>query len=170
MTGNDQSGLGGATSIRTAGFWRRFVAFTIDAAIAATAAVLAALLTGILSPARFPARHGNLFDYLIDVWNSQPGLIAGPLVLFVLFLAMQDALGTVLWGTTAGRRAVGLRLFDASGEAPGPGRAVLRSLLRFVSLGLCGVGCLWCVGQHERRTWHDLLSGTWLGSRDGSVD
>lgn len=151
--------------IRTAGFWRRLLAFSIDAAVAATATAVLGLLSGVLAPERFPARSGNVFDYLVDVWNQHNGLLLGPFVLLAVLFVLQDFLLTAVWGTTPGRRAVGVRLFGPTGAPPGPGRALLRATLRLVSIGVFGAGCLWTAVQRERRAWHDLLAGTWAGRR-----
>jgi uncharacterized RDD family membrane protein YckC len=65
-------------------------------------------------------------------------------------------------GQTLGMRAWRLRLVHASGQVP-PWRAVLlRYLVAGVSLGAFGLGFLWSLWDPQRRSWHDLASGTRL--------
>ncbi len=151
--------------IRTAGFWRRGVAFGLDAAFVAAATAVLGFVTGVVSPQAWPERAGNWFDYLVDLWNAQPWTLLGPLVLFATLLVAYDAVTLAALGTSAGRRMLGLEVFDRRGGHPGPGRALVRALLRAVSIAVFGLGVLWAAAERERRAWHDLVAGTWVGRR-----
>jgi uncharacterized RDD family membrane protein YckC len=66
---------------------------------------------------------------------------------------------------TGGRRTLPmrtwrLRLLDARGASPSPGRAVVRYLAALVSVPLGGVGLAWALVDRERRFLHDRIAGT----------
>jgi uncharacterized RDD family membrane protein YckC len=65
-------------------------------------------------------------------------------------------------GQTLGMRAWRLRLTDAHGGAPNWRALALRYAVAGVSLAAFGAGFLWSLLDAERRTWHDLASGTRL--------
>jgi uncharacterized RDD family membrane protein YckC len=152
--------------IRTAGFWRRFLAFGLDAGLVGTVSTVIGVTVGLVAPGDFPARHGNGFDWLVDVWNACPWLLLGPGVLFVVLLFLYDAGTLALFGTSPGRRVLGLEVVDPRGERPGVPRSLVRAALRLGSFGVVGLGVLWVALQRERRGWHDLLAGTWVGRRE----
>jgi uncharacterized RDD family membrane protein YckC len=157
----------GAFPLRAAGFWLRLLAFGLDAAILIPVSVVLALATGLVDPATLPPRQGNLIDYLADVWNTAPEVVQNPVLLFAGLLFVYDALMTTMWGTSPGRRALGIRLFDSAGRAPRVGRAMARAALRMASFLLLGIGCLWSAAHRERRTLHDVIAGTYAGCVEG---
>lgn len=65
-------------------------------------------------------------------------------------------------GQTYGKHVARTCVVDARTRQPGIGfgRAVLRYLARLVSALPIGLGFLWCLWDRERRTWHDLITGT----------
>ena len=63
-------------------------------------------------------------------------------------------------GQTLGMRAWRLRLVSLRGDAPAWHQLGLRYLVAGVSLAAFGLGFLWALVDRERRTWHDLASGT----------
>jgi uncharacterized RDD family membrane protein YckC len=65
-------------------------------------------------------------------------------------------------GQTLGMRVWRLRLVSANGGPVSWGQASRRFLAAFVSLACLGLGFLWILHDHERRAWHDRLSGTHL--------
>ena len=85
---------------------------------------------------------------------------------FALLLLVTFAYFGLSWrrgGQTLGMRAWRLRLLRADGSAPPPwGALVLRYLVAPISLAAAGLGFLWSFIDRERRTWHDLASGTVL--------
>jgi uncharacterized RDD family membrane protein YckC len=86
------------------------------------------------------------------------------------------ALATTLWlacgayfvlswrrgGQTMGMRPWRLRVVGARGERATWGGLWLRYAVATVSLAAAGLGFLWSLVDAERRTWHDLASGTVL--------
>ncbi len=148
-----------------AGFWRRAAAFVIDAAIVLPLSLMLAVATGLADLASLPERRGNLLDYVVDLWNTQPEMIVKPVGLFLCLLFFYDFFMTALWATSPGRRTLQIRLWDQSGRRPALPRIVVRALVRPLSFFVFTLGCLWCAAQREGRSWHDLAAGTWAGSR-----
>lgn len=65
-------------------------------------------------------------------------------------------------GQTLGMQAWRIKLVTLSGEQPGAGRLLLRSLAAVLSIACLGLGYLWCLVDRNGRYWHDYLSGTEL--------
>jgi uncharacterized RDD family membrane protein YckC len=63
-------------------------------------------------------------------------------------------------GQTLGMRAWKIRLQAADGEPISWKQAAIRYAAAAVSLGLFGLGYLWILFDPQRRSWHDLMSGT----------
>ena len=63
-------------------------------------------------------------------------------------------------GQTIGMVAWRLQLRSADGRPVTLQQSMVRSVAAVFSWGLAGVGVLWMLVDRERRTWHDLLSGT----------
>lgn len=63
-------------------------------------------------------------------------------------------------GQTLGMRAWRLRLLDAQGRVPGWPALALRYVVAGVALAAFGLGYWWAWLDPQRRTWHDLASGT----------
>ena len=66
-------------------------------------------------------------------------------------------------GQTIGKRALGIRVVDfagGGGEGLGFGRALIRSLSRYLSGIPCLLGYLWMLWDGQKQTWHDKLSST----------
>jgi uncharacterized RDD family membrane protein YckC len=129
-----------AVSWRPAGFWVRAAAWLLDAAAVTLAGSMAALPFG------------------------GPGTPRGSLIAmgaaFVLGLVV-PLVGWSLWGTTPGKRALGL-VVVGPGDHPGLplGRALLRLLGYFLSTLPFGAG-FWIAGiSPEKRGLHDHLAGT----------
>jgi uncharacterized RDD family membrane protein YckC len=72
---------------------------------------------------------------------------------------------SVFWvksGQTLGMQAWRIRLVDFEGKPPTAGKAIVRCLGAFLSVACLGLGYLWCLVDHNKRYWHDYLSGTEL--------
>lgn len=67
-----------------------------------------------------------------------------------------------LLGATVGKALMGVRVVDAvTGRAPvGLLRAGWRYVSRLLTTAVCGLGYLSILGDRQRRTWYDRLSGT----------
>lgn len=65
-------------------------------------------------------------------------------------------------GQTLGMRAWRLRLVDPDRDPPRWSALLLRYLVAGLSLAAFGLGFLWSLWDPQRRSWHDLASGTRL--------
>ncbi len=65
-------------------------------------------------------------------------------------------------GQTIGMVAWRLYLRSADGSPVTFGQSMTRAVAATVSWGLAGLGFFWMLVDRERRTWHDLASGTRL--------
>jgi len=63
-------------------------------------------------------------------------------------------------GQTLGMRAWHLRAVDVQGNPPGWSAIVLRFSVGALSLAAAGLGFVWVLVDRERRSWHELASGT----------
>ncbi len=137
--------MGGSVTVISrvyAGFWRRVLGRIIDSILVGiVAGVIAAILGGGLAGGGGPNPAENLIDVVLS---------AGYFLYF--------------WtrGQTLGQMAMGIRLVDASGNPPDLQHAVIRLLMSFVSAIPLGLGFLWAAFNPERRTWHDMVAGTWV--------
>lgn len=124
-----------------AGFWRRVVGRIIDSIVVGiVGGTIGAIIGGGgLEGGGNPA--GNLVEFVIS---------AG----YFLFFWTR--------GQTLGQMAMGVRLVDATGNPPDLQHAVIRLLMSFVSGIALGLGFLWAAFHAEKRTWHDMVAGTWV--------
>lgn len=65
-------------------------------------------------------------------------------------------------GMTVGMRAWHVRIQSKDGGTPGWGQCVIRFLASLLSAAAAGIGFAWSLFDPEKRTWHDILSGTRL--------
>lgn len=65
-------------------------------------------------------------------------------------------------GQTLGMRAWRLKLVADGGREPRLPALAGRLAMSLLSLACLGLGFLWALGRADRRTWHDLASGTHL--------
>ena len=87
---------------------------------------------------------------------------SGPLLQMPLFLAIALFF---LWfwshsGQTLGMQSWRLRLETENGQLIGWQTGVVRLLLALVSFLCLGAGYWWVLFDHNRRAWHDRLTGT----------
>jgi uncharacterized RDD family membrane protein YckC len=65
-------------------------------------------------------------------------------------------------GQSLGMRLAGIRVINARGEPPGPGRGLLRLIALAPSVLPAGLGWLWALFDREHRALHDHLAGTYV--------
>ena len=65
-------------------------------------------------------------------------------------------------GMTLGMRAWRVVLQNDEGSSPGWGRSLLRFGVSLVSAACFGLGFIWSLFEPQKRTWHDMASGTRL--------
>lgn len=131
---------------------RRLVAWAVDVSL------IALLVGGFLAGAILLIAPEGLTVLRGLLAVSVPALLLSGVLAFVY----TTLFGFLFQGKTPGRRVAGLRLVDATGAAPTPGRALLRAALSLVSFALFLSG-FW-LGLFDRRgqTLHDKLTQTFV--------
>jgi uncharacterized RDD family membrane protein YckC len=93
-----------------------------------------------------------------------PGTPASWLELFLLW-AVTGGYALLSWrrgGQTLGMRPWRLKVTAADGQRAGLRALAIRYAVATLSLAVFGLGFWWSLFERERRTWHDLASGTVL--------
>ncbi len=133
----------GPLGLELASFGRRFVGFGID---------------------------NILVLVMLVIFNALLGLNAGSLTesetrVFSLVNILTQFFYWWVWNTigwSPGKRAVGLRIVDAEGAAPGIDRGFRRTVMSLVSQLALFVGYLWALRDGRNQTWHDKAGGTFV--------
>jgi uncharacterized RDD family membrane protein YckC len=100
-------------------------------------------------------------DLIFDI--SQ--IVGGFFVFFWLTLALQEILP---WRATVGKLLLTLRVKSPDGNRSGFFRVLFRNLLKLLSVLTAGVGFLVLQFRKDRRTLHDVLSGTRVQGKSAS--
>lgn len=147
-----------------AGFWKRVGAWIIDYLILLVPVGIIAFSMGAM----------GAFEHFMSQVNSgvstvvaaaeysravRPAAMWSLLVGFVYYAAFECS----AWQATPGKLAVGLRVTDLQGQRVGPGRSVLRNVVRLANAitSLIPFVCYLMVAWTARRQGlHDLLAGT----------
>lgn len=133
-------------ALHPAGFWVRTLAVLIDSLWIGALVGLGIALPILLD---LPAS-------LASAVSAGAGLLSAVLVIA----------GWAKWGTTPGKRLLGLYVCQPGGPPGiGVGRAVLRWVAYMVSMALLGVGFLLVAFNKDKRGLHDLIAGTAVGRR-----
>ena len=118
-------------SVEYMGFWIRFGAALIDG-------VVISLISLVFS---FAPGAGRVFAIFM------------PWLYYWLF--------TGLWGQTLGKMAVGIKVVNDDGSAPGLGRAALREIPgKILSWIVIFLGFLWIIWDGQKQGWHDKIAST----------
>ncbi|MGV8058111.1 MAG: RDD family protein [Smithellaceae bacterium] len=145
-----------------AGFWRRFVAYTVDNIIIN---IIFLILTVIIATAFvFGSMSGNTRDWITDLTN--PANITSLFLLVAMFyIIISTAYFTYfhgIKGRTPGKMLLGLQVLSVAGAPIGFGIAFLRAVGYLVSslLFTIPVGFLWAAFDKRKQGWHDKIAGT----------
>ena len=132
-------------TLEAATWWKRLLAIVYDTLVVAGLLMVAGLMV-------LPFNGGNAVP-ASTLWYQ------------LYLLAVLWAYFALSWwraGQTVGARAWKLEVRDLAGRFPSLGRATLRAVLAVPSIGLGGIGLLWCLIDREGQSAHDRLSGTQL--------
>lgn len=142
-----------------AGFWRRVVAYFIDALIMCVLYIVLALVLGgtlgaILGGAEVP---DDVFQRIFD----SPGLavvlqICSALMVW-LYMALQESSRAQ---ATLGKRALGCRVTDTSGNRISFGRATGRHFSKILSGLILGIGFIMVGLTQRKQGLHDKIAET----------
>jgi uncharacterized RDD family membrane protein YckC len=147
---------------RPASLWRRVGAMVVDVAV--LAALVAALLyvASVVTGTSMPQGVVGL-DAAVARMKAMRGVLLPALALSVMLALGYTALfAMILKGRTFGRLAFGLRLVDASGQAPLPLRALTRAVLSLLSFTFFLAGFWLGLVDRKGQTLHDKLAGTFV--------
>ncbi len=92
-------------------------------------------------------------------------LSLGQFALWLLCWGVSGLYAVVSWrgiGQTLGMRPWRLKVLGTDGRTAGARKLWLRYAVATVSLLAAGLGFFWSLVDRERRTWHDIASGTVL--------
>ena len=139
----------------------RVVAFLVDGLI-----VVAAVGSYFWFVEGFGAVVGSYFDKDLKA-SLPPGVFSAGVtkILGLSFLAglIYDVFGEGSpWMGTIGKRLVGIRVVDEYGERITFTTAIIRSLMKIVSVAAFGAGCISALWSPSSQTWHDRATGTFV--------
>jgi uncharacterized RDD family membrane protein YckC len=152
-----------ASQITYAGFWLRFLAWTIDEAMLVGIGFVILGRFGSLS--RLGRIFGN-FDPLDDMDNWLDVLGFGAIAFFFLFVLLiswiyHAAMESSVWQGTIGKRALGIIVTDTNGAKIDFWRASGRFFSRLVSNMIpLGIGYAIAGFTQRKQALHDLLAST----------
>jgi uncharacterized RDD family membrane protein YckC len=141
------------STLRSAGFWLRAVAFLVDLAVVAA---LVAAGGALVSVAVHVGGWFSSTPELALVWlETSAGTFLSVLIVFSYFT------GFVGWrGQTPGKMLVRLRIVRVNGDEVGNGRAFVRWIGQILGTLLLGIGFLMIAFSRKKQGLHDKLAGT----------
>ena len=142
--------------LELATFGRRLGGFGVDLAAAAGLGVVLLMVASLIYVASTGIPEDDQFT---DAQAEQAAIIWWALFI-PTWLAMTWFFNAKGW--TLGKRAVGLRIVDERGRAPGVGRGMGRTVGAWVSWIPLGLGFLWASWDERGQTWHDKMAGTYV--------
>ncbi len=148
--------------VRAATFPRRIAASLVDLLLVSTVSTGVSALAAVVLGIHLPTAKEFGADFVLAGLLDRNPMVAGGVGLFFGISGLyQIYLGGIL-GQTLGKRLLRIRVISSRGQAPGPVLASLRFVTMGLSLGLLGLGWLWCIFDRERRALHDHLSGSYV--------
>ncbi|WP_257293745.1 RDD family protein [Endozoicomonas sp. YOMI1] len=144
-----------ATNLTPAPVWRRAAAMLYDSLL-----ILALL---------FMAGFINLFiqiqifgDEQLKTMTEEGYQLGGPFFYAALLVIIYGFFG-FFWtrsGQTLGMQAWRIKVVSSNNHLISPWQSVIRFLTAIPSLSLAGIGILWALIDHKRRSWQDLASSS----------
>ena len=140
------------------GFWRRFIAYSIDKCILTIFGIMLFFVGTVafglgVSPYDMAEQPGLLFALGAKVF----------LIFQVVTSVLDMAYFTYFHGTmgqTPGKRLMGLRVVQDTGETIGLGTAFLRWVGYIISALPMLMGFIWAGVDRRKQAWHDKIAGT----------
>jgi uncharacterized RDD family membrane protein YckC len=137
-----------------AGFWRRFLALLIDGIILG---VIGGILASVLGLGSGSSGDGSV-SFNLGTGGTLLNIVLD-LIYFTLMIALVN-------GKTIGGMALGIRVVSAdSGGSVGIGKALIRTIVAYVSGLVIALGYLWMLWDGNKQTWHDKAAGTFVVKR-----
>jgi uncharacterized RDD family membrane protein YckC len=135
-----------------AGFWLRFVAALIDAAVFLGATVFLVLLAvaftrgGVHSSGRSPVQTISEFAFIFRIVSA--------IIIWLYFALMESS----SWQATLGKRAMGIYVTDMDGRRISFGRASGRHFAKFISNLTVFVGYIIAGFSEKKQALHDMIA------------
>jgi uncharacterized RDD family membrane protein YckC len=153
-----------APTVYVVGFWKRAAAAAIDLAIVFPVALLVTWLVSKIAGVHLPSNNLHLTD--LDLWldlvlATDPALVMG-MVLFVAIGLVYLLVCHIVLGRTLGMRVLKMKVIDLYGDAPSPGRCVLRCAGYLAAVATLSLGFLWIGFDSEKRGLQDWIAGTYV--------
>jgi len=148
------------TFYRYAGFWRRFIAYTIDGVIIS---IVFILLMTIAVMAFFAGTiSGGSNAWIAKIEN--PELMISCTLWFWFFSTLTNIIYFTYFhgstGRTPGKRLLDLQVVSVDGGKISFGVAFLRSVGYLVSSIVFCLGYIWIGFDKRKQGWHDKIAGT----------
>ena len=134
-----------AIQMEPAGMLRRLGAIVYDSLVVAAILMIATAVVMPFTGGEAVPPGTIWFELYLGTW-------------LLLYFAGSWAIG----GQTVGDRAWRLHVRDGEGRYPSWGRCILRALLAVPSLGIFGLGLIWCWFDPEGHSLHDRGAKTQL--------
>jgi uncharacterized RDD family membrane protein YckC len=142
---------------------RRTAAALVDAAVV-TAVVSLLWVAGVFPTdiyAAPPDRFG--IDHLLELWIARPGAFLDPVAGWTLaWIAWHVGWVYLGDGQTPGCRLMRVRFLDKHADPIRSPQAGLRAVGHVLSVATLGLGWAWIWVSPARRSWPDIISGTYL--------
>ncbi len=125
-----------------AGFWQRFFALLIDV-------ILLGVLTAIIS-------------FILRIILGADTNVISTVIQLVMSIAYW-VFYQEKYGQTLGKKALGIKVVDASGKTPSAMTFFLREIIgKFISGIVLGLGYFWMLWDARKQTWHDKIASTYV--------
>lgn len=148
------------TVYKYAGFWRRFIAYTIDGFIVSIIFIILAVIAGIAFFAGTMSGGNNAW---IAELSDPQRIVSLTLWIWFFSLLINTAYFTYFHGSTGrtpGKMLLGLQVVSTEGGNISFGVAFLRSVGYLVSSFVFCLGFIWIGFDGRKQGWHDKIAGT----------
>jgi uncharacterized RDD family membrane protein YckC len=136
--------------IHYAGFWRRAAALLLDSLILwIPEMLLESTVSNLVRAPGLPALEDSLMDLAVTFCVS-----------FLIWWVYRAALHSSAWQATLGKKALGIKVTDLSGERISFSRATARYFLEYLSAIPLGLGFVMAGITDRKQALHDKLAGT----------
>ncbi|MBN2516262.1 MAG: RDD family protein [Deltaproteobacteria bacterium] len=148
------------------GFWRRMIAFLIDKFVLSLISMILVFIASLFLGLGFP------FDLSINISEVITGTFILSYYGTTIFLNM--VYFTYFHGTTGqtpGKKIIGLKVIQKTGDEMTLGLAFLRWVGYIVSGLVFNLGFLWVAFDRKKQGWHDKIASTYvINLRENSTD
>ncbi|HET6400549.1 MAG TPA: RDD family protein [Candidatus Kapabacteria bacterium] len=160
--------------VQYAGFWRRFLAWFLDALILGAVIVPIAAMIGIgatgITGSHYYLMHGGDSQYYMGNHEFAAGsfflLVTLWFVIPWLYFALMESSKNQ---ATLGKMALGLRVTDLDGRRISFGKATGRYFAKILSAMTLLIGYIMAAFTAKKQTLHDFVAGTLVLSKQSAV-